>query len=202
MTKKALSLLLLVLFVATGVIYAGGQGEDRTTLRIDMWENPSTTEAVTELSRRFMEEYPEIEVELTTSPTDQFNQSNPLRIQAGDVDIWAGFGFAQQVQDFHSDNIELAAAYQNIEAGLVEPLTGEEFLSNYKPESVESLMTYDDDVYGVGMGSVVISGIFWNKDLFAEHGLDKPETYDELIDAAKIDGAGDFHTVGLCGRST
>jgi len=150
-----------------------------------MWENPSTTEAVTELSRRFMEQYPEIEVELTTSPTDQFNQSNPLRIQAGDVDIWAGFGFAQQVQDFHGDNIELAAAYQNIEAGLVEPLTGEEFLSNYKPESVESLMTYDGDVYGVGMGSVVISGIFWNKDLFAQWGLSKPETYDELINAAE-----------------
>lgn len=185
MTRKVLALTLLVLFAMTGVLYANGQGEDKVKLRINTWENPSTTEALEELNRRFMEEYPEIEVEFTTSPTDQFNQSNPLRIQAGDVDIWSGFGFAQKVRDFHDDNIELAPEYQNIEAGLVASLDDQPFIDNYKQESVESLMTYDDSVYGVCMGSVVIAGIFWNQDLFAEYGLAKPDTYDDLVNAAE-----------------
>ena len=185
MTRKTLALTLLVLVAMTGALYANGQGEDTVTLRIDTWENPSTSEALEELNERFMEEYPGIEVELTTSPTDQFNQSNPLRIQAGDVDIWSGFGFAQEVRDFHGGDIELAQAYQYIEAGQVEPLDGQPFIDNYKQDSVDSLMTYEDSVYGVCMGSVVISGIFWNQDLFAEYGLDKPETYDELVNAAE-----------------
>ncbi len=185
MTRRILAVFFVGIFVMAGVVYAGGAKEDKVTLRIDTWENPSTTEALRELNRRFMEKYPEINVELTTSPTDQFNQSNPLRIQAGDVDIWSGFGFAQEVRDFHGDNIELAQAYQYIEAGLVEPLDGQNFIDNYKQESIESFMTYNDRVYGVCMGSVVISGIFWNKDLFAEHGLEKPQTYSELVNAAE-----------------
>ncbi len=185
MFGKKTAVLLLVLFAASGLLFAGGGGEERVTLRIDTWENPSTTDALEELNRRFMEENPGIEVELTTSPTDQFNQSNPLRIQAADVDIWSGFGFAQKLQDFHSDNIELTPEYQNIEAGLVAPLDGQDFLDNYKQESIDSFMTYNDSVYGLCMGSVVITGIFWNKDLFAEYGLEKPQTYDELVSASE-----------------
>jgi raffinose/stachyose/melibiose transport system substrate-binding protein len=186
MAKRVFVAMLVGTLLVPALVFASGDGEDKVTLRIDTWENPSTTEALTELNRRFMEEYPNVEVELTTSPTDQFQQSNPLRIQAADVDIWSGFGFAQKVQDFHGDGVELAAAYQNIEAGLVEPLDGQDFVDNYKPENVADLMTYKDNVYGVCMGSVVISGIFWNRDLFAQYGLEKPETYDELINASEV----------------
>lgn len=185
MAKRTMYGMLLATVVVGALMVAGCGGDDTVTLRINTWENPSTTEALTELNERFMEEHPNIEVELTTSPTAQFEQSNPLRIQAGDVDIWSGFGFAQKLLDFHPDDIEPAVAYQNIEAGLVESLDGQDFLDNYKPDAVADLMTYDGSVYGVCMGSVVIAGIFWNQDLFQEYGLDKPETYDELVNAAQ-----------------
>jgi raffinose/stachyose/melibiose transport system substrate-binding protein len=171
--------------MASTVLFAGGQQDGKVTLRIDTWENPSTTAALEELNQKFMEENPDIIVELTTSPTDQFQQSNPLRIQAADVDIWSGFGFAQKVQDFHGEGVELAAAYQNIEAGMVEPLTDQPFMNNFKEDSVKEFMTYKGDVYGVCMGSVVISGIFWNRDLFKEHGLSQPQTYEELVNASE-----------------
>lgn len=183
MTRKNLGLRIAIVLVASAVFFACGGGEQ--VLRINTWENPATTEALTELNARFMEEYPDITVELTTAPTDQFNQSNPLRIQAGDVDIWSGFGFAQKKQDFHGEEVELAPEYQNILAGLVEPLDGQSFLANYNQEAVEEFMTYEGSVYGVCMGSVVISGIYWNKTLFAELGLDQPRTYDELVNAAE-----------------
>ncbi len=198
MTKKLLCLLIVVL-MASGMLFAGGSQDGKTTLRIDTWENPSTTEALEELNKRFMEENPDVYVELTTSPTDQFQQSNPLRIQAADVDIWSGFGFAQKVQDFHGEGVELAAAYQNIEAGMVEPLTAQPFMNNFKDDSVREFMTYNGDVYGVCMGSVVISGIFWNRDLFAENGLSQPQTYNELVNAAetlKVAGMTPFTAAG------
>ncbi|MBI9097385.1 MAG: extracellular solute-binding protein [Spirochaetaceae bacterium] len=183
MTRKMLCLILST-FMLAGALFATGQQDDTVTLRIDTWENPSTTEALTELNAKFMEAYPNIKVELTTSPTDQFQTSNPLRIQAADVDIWSGFGFAQKAQDFHGDVVP-AAAYQNIEAGLVEPLDGQAFMNNYKQDAVKEFMTYNGKPYGVCMGSVVISGIFWNRDLFKENGLSQPQTYDELVNASE-----------------
>lgn len=182
MTRK---FLLSIAMVALTLLFVACGGSDKVTLRVNAWENPATTEAVTELNERFMEEYPDIEVEFTTSPTDQFDQSNPLRIQAADVDIWSGFGFAQKLQDFHPDDLEPTAQVQNIQAGLVASLDGQDFLDNYKSDAVAEFMTYDGSVYGVCMGSVVIAGIFWNKDIFAEYGLEKPETYDELVNAAE-----------------
>jgi raffinose/stachyose/melibiose transport system substrate-binding protein len=177
--------MLITAFVVVTVLLAGCGGDDTVTLRINTWENPSTTEIVTSLNEKFMEEYPNIEIEFTTAPTAQFEQSNPLRIQAADVDIWSGFGFAQKAQDFHGDSIELNPEYQNILAGLIEPLDGQPFLANYNDDAVEQFMTYDGSVYGICMGSVVIAGIYWNETLFAELGLDKPETYDELVNAAE-----------------
>jgi len=186
MARKLVVISILIAFIGLGLALVGCQGKDTVTLRIDTWENPSTTEALTELNKRFMEQNPGVKIELTTSPTDQFQQSNPLRIKAADVDVWSGFGFAQKLQDFHPDGLELAASYQNIEAGLVEPLDGQSFIDNYKDDAVADLMTYNGKVYGVCMGSVVISGIFWNKDLFAKYGLERPETYDQLINAAEV----------------
>jgi len=191
MTRKAVTALTVVTVVVIGLMFAGCSRDEKTTLRIDTWENPSTTEALKTLNEKFMEANPDIEIELTTSPTDQFQQSNPLRIQAADVDIWSGFGFAQKVQDFHGSGVELAAAYQNIEAGLVEPLDGQPFINNYKPGNVADLMSYNGHVYGVCMGSVVISGIFWNKDLFQKYGLEQPQTYDDLINASEVFMAND-----------
>ena len=180
MTRKVLGLLLLTLL--TVLVISCGDSEQ--VLRINTWENPSTSEALTALNARFMEEFPDITIELTTSPTAQFDQSNPARIQAVDVDIWSGFGFAQKIQDFHGD-VEPGGQYQNILAGQVASLTGESFLANYNQDAVDQFMTYNGEVYGVCMGSVVISGIYWNKTLFAELGIDEPDTYDELVAAAE-----------------
>ncbi len=187
--KTRLLCLFLVAILPAFPALAGGAEESTAagtvTLRIDTWTNPATITALEELNTRFMQRYSNIKVELTHSPTDQFQQSNPLRIQAADVDIWSGFGFAQRVQSFHTEGVQLAAAYQNIEAGLVEPLDGEAFIDNYKPEAVKDGMTYKGKVYGVCMGSVVIAGYFYNKDLFAKYNVSVPKTYGELVKACE-----------------
>jgi raffinose/stachyose/melibiose transport system substrate-binding protein len=60
-------------------------------------------------------------------------------------------------------------------------------------------MTYKGKVYGVCVGSVVYSGIYYNKDIFAEYDLELPETYDELIavcETLKDNGVTPFTTAG------
>ena len=183
---KTITTSILLIFIATGVLFAGGsdEGAERVTLRINTWENPATTEAVEEINRRFTEEYPNISVEFTHSPTANFNQENPARVAAGDVDIWSDFGFAFKLQDFHT-GVDLASIYQNIEAGLVEPLDGQAFLNNYKDEAITDAMTYKGKVYGVCVGSVVYSGYYYNKAIFEQLNLDVPQTYDELIEVSE-----------------
>lgn len=183
MKKGVTFLSIFVLIAASFLLSCDGGGP--VTLRINTWENPATTAVLQELNKAFMEMYPDITVELTTSPTDKFQQENPLRIQAADVDIWAGFGFAQKLQSFHTGDVQLAAAYQDIEAGNVLALDGQGFLKNYKSDAVKDAMTYNGKVYGVCMGSVGIAGIFWNRDIFAKYNLSQPTTYDELIEVCE-----------------
>ena len=184
MTKRIIGLLLLsVLLVIT--VSCNRQKDDTVTLRISTWANPSTSEALAVLNKKFMEANPGIEIELSELPTAEFQTSNPMRIEAGDVDLWSGFGFAQKIQDFHGADAPVLGIAQNIAAGNVEPLDGQAFIKNYKEGAVKDFMTLNGKVYGVCMGSVVISGIFWNKDLFKANGLSKPETYNELVNASE-----------------
>lgn len=190
---KKISMILLVLAFGFATF-----AQAETVLRINAWDNPATSKAIEEINLRFMKENPGIKVEFTFAPRDQFNQENPMRVAAGDVDIWADFGFSNHIQEYHK-GAALPLRYQNIEAGLVEPLDGQAFLQNYKPEAVQDAMTYKGKVYGVCMGSVVFSGIFYNKDLFAKYNLAMPTTYEELVNVAetlKENGITPFTTAG------
>lgn len=191
--KITLFLIFILLFATLAV-----QPAKKVTLRINTWENPATTKALTEINKRFMKQYPDIVVELTTSPTDKFQQENPIRVKAGDVDLWSDFGFACKLQDFHK-GVSLPLVYQNIEAGLVEALDGQQFIKNYKPDAVKDGMTYKRKVYGVCVGSVIISGIYYNKDIFTKYGLNVPTTYSELLkvcDTLKSKGIVPFTAAG------
>jgi raffinose/stachyose/melibiose transport system substrate-binding protein len=190
--KKLIVLLSVFLLVFSTVVSA------ETVLRINTWDNPATNKALEEINQRFMKQNPDIKVEFTFAPRDQFNQENPMRVSAGDVDIWADFGFSNHIQDYHK-GAALPLRYQNIEAGLVEPLDGQAFLKNYKAEAVKDAMTYKGKVYGVCVGSVAFSGIFYNKDLFAKYNLQVPTTYEELVMVAetlKQNGVTPFTTAG------
>lgn len=191
----------IVVFASALFLLAFSFASAETVLRINAWENPATITAVEEINARFMEKYPDITVEFTHSPTSNFEQENPMRVVAGDVDIWSDFGFAFKIQDFHT-NVNPSVVYQNIEAGLVEALDGQEFLNNYKEEAIRDAMTYNGHVYGVCVGSVVFSGVFYNKDLFAQYNLEVPQTYDELIEVAEVFMENDiapFTTAGAAG---
>ncbi len=187
---------MFTIFILTPVIHA-----KNVTLRLNTWENPATTKVLEELNEAFEKKYTNIEVEFTHSPRNIFNTENPARIDANDVDIWSDFGFAVKVKDYHPKKVTLPTNHQYILAGNAATLDGQAFLKRFKPEAVKDGMTYDKDgkVYGMTMGSVVFSGIYYNKEIFKQHDLKVPQTYPELIkvsDALKLNGVTPFVAAG------
>lgn len=72
-----------------------------------------------------------------------------------------------------------------IEAGLYLPIDGLVDLSSF-PENVLKYITHSDGrVYGVPFAVQVI-GIFYNKKIYEELGLEEPRTWDELVKNAEI----------------
>jgi raffinose/stachyose/melibiose transport system substrate-binding protein len=73
-----------------------------------------------------------------------------------------------------------------IEAGLLLDLTDQPFLANYDPVSIQDSGMYNDTVYAINLGRVVYSGIYYNKDMFTEFGVEIPTTWDELVAACEV----------------
>lgn len=66
-----------------------------------------------------------------------------------------------------------------VDAGRILDITGQPFLNNLSDVGVKS-MTVNGKVYGLGV-DVGIMGVFYNKDLFKNAGLEVPKTYSDFI---------------------
>ncbi len=71
-----------------------------------------------------------------------------------------------------------------IESGLYLPINDEVDFSNF-PQSILKSMTMDGKIYGVPF-AVQVVGIFYNIDYYERFKLKEPETWDELVENAKI----------------
>jgi raffinose/stachyose/melibiose transport system substrate-binding protein len=107
------------------------------------------------------------------------------RLSAGDIDVIDIFGFSNSVQPYMTDatppNWQIM-----IDSGLLLDLTGQPFLENYDPVATRDSGTYEDIVYAINLGRVVYSGIYYNKAMFAEFGVEVPTTWDELVAACQV----------------
>lgn len=74
-----------------------------------------------------------------------------------------------------------------VEEGQILELTGEEWLSNFSDTlyEIEQRRLGTDKVFYVGYENVV-DGIWYNKDIFDEYGLEPAKTYDDLIHICEV----------------
>lgn len=83
------------------------------------------------------------------------------------------------------------AAYQSImDEGIMADMTDEDVLSNAEEKAVE-MCKHNDKVYAMPF-ALSSFGIFCNKDMFEEQGLELPQTWEELINACKV-----FESAGI-----
>ncbi|MDX8364552.1 ABC transporter substrate-binding protein [Cytobacillus sp. IB215665] len=158
------------------------ESKDKVTLKMLGWTNKAVNDYITELNEAFMEENPEVEIEYTvTASDDVYRQLMQSRLAAEDVDIFPNLsGFILSPQEW-SPGADTPNWQEWIEAGQIADLTGEAFLDHYNASDIENGGMFDGKVYGVPVGTTAFSGLYYNKDIFAEHGLEVPTTWDEFV---------------------
>jgi len=124
----------------------------------------------------FMAKYPDVKVVLSSVSNDNYPATKSSRLTAGNVDIFVVKNFAEApdyAADSVSDDVLLARS-----GGLLD-LTGEAFLDNYT-QSVLDSQAIDGKQFAIPTGLSYSTGVYYNKQLFADAGLEVPTTWAEL----------------------
>lgn len=146
------------------------EGGEPVTLTFGSWR----TDDVAQMERilaAFHAEHPNITVEF--DPTDPPEYDAAIRTQ-----LETGTG--PDVFYLRSTGI----TFDLYEQGHIVPVDGLEGLENMTPESIETWTADDGHVLGVGY-IATSAGVYYNQQIFDELGLELPETWTELLQAAQ-----------------
>lgn len=206
-TALSMAIVMLLIVAACGSSGSGESGtgstsgDKKVTLKIIHWQQENINNFIKAFNQRFEETYPEVKVEYTTVPADAtYDQLMQTRMTATDADIIPlKFSFIGAPEDW-SPGAADPLWKQWIDAGLVSDLSDQAFIKNYNQTDVENAMTYNGKVYGVNMGKVALTGLFYNKDIFAQHNLQVPATWDEFVNVMKTLKEAGIAPIGLGGK--
>ncbi|WP_341212759.1 ABC transporter substrate-binding protein [uncultured Limimaricola sp.] len=173
MTKRILAGALLGTTLLSGM----AQAQD-VTLTIESWRNDDLAIWQDQIIPAFEAEHPGIKIDFTPSAPAEYNAVLNSKLDAGSA------GDLITCRPFD-------ASLALFEAGKLADLSDLEGMSNFS-DVAKSGWSSDDGsaTYCVPMASV-IHGFIYNKDAFAELGLEEPKTVDEffvVLDAIKEDG--------------
>ncbi len=115
----------------------------------------------------FEAKYPWITVDfqMGSNTGGEYSETQAIKLLAGDgVDV---------------TTIKPSDYQQYVDAGYLEDITGESFLSAYNSSAIASV-TYNDKVYGIPFAEDVV-GVVYNKTMFEENGWSIPTTREEYL---------------------
>ena len=164
---------------------AADAGEE-VTLKVLVHQNPPMVAFFEEFNAQFEADNPNISIDMTVVNASDLGVSNQTRLTAKDLDVTTitDSGFSAPVQPY-MEGVEKPSWQTLIEAGLLMDLTDEEFVKNYDQLALEEGGSFDGRVYSISLGRVTYSGMFVNKDLLADVGVDIPTTWSELVSACE-----------------
>ncbi|WP_425038460.1 ABC transporter substrate-binding protein [Primorskyibacter sp. S187A] len=169
---------LTLALMATTCIAGAAQAED-VTLTIESWRNDDLTIWQNEIIPAFEAAHPGIKLNFTPSAPAEYNAVLNSKLEAGSAgDIITCRPFDASLALF--------------EAGHLADITNIDGMANFSPVAKSGWSTDDASVqFCVPMASV-IHGFIYNKDAFAELGLEEPATEAEFfaaLDKIKEDGS-------------
>ena len=172
---------------------------DTVTLKVLVHQNPPMVEFMEKFNDEFSARHPEIEVDMSVVNANDLSTVTQTRLTANDVDLVDIFGFANAAQPYMK-NVDPPNWQTLIEAGYLMDISDQAFVQNYDEASVKDAGTYDGKVYSVNLGRVSYSGVYVNKDLFAENSVDVPTTWSELVSACETFAAADIPCMTAGGK--
>ena len=165
--------------------------EEEITLKVLVHQNPPMVEFMEAFNTKFTEKYPNITVDMAVVNANDLSTVTQTRLTANDVDVVDMFGFANAAQPYMK-NVDPPNWQTLIEAGYLLDISDQPFIKNYDEATIKDAGSYDGKVYGVNLGRVSYSGIYYNKDMFAANNLAVPTTWSELVTACETFKAADI----------
>lgn len=167
--RTARRLLAATTVIAAAVALAGcsaGPTDDRTVLTFFSWSNEEVMQPVIDA---FEEENPAIRIEFSTAP--------PVAEYISTLQNRLGSGTAADVFVIAAEN-----KTNLIEGGFVTDLTDEPFMDVASEFNTATYAGPDGEAYGLSLSSWA-SGIVYNRDLLAEHGVTEfPTEWNDFVD--------------------
>ncbi|MDN6428858.1 MAG: extracellular solute-binding protein [Propionibacterium sp.] len=182
----------------SGASGATGGSEVSGSLNILVSSAAASDAAFNAVTDAFKAKYPDVDAKVTSVPNDSYPATKSAQLSAGSVDIFVVKNFVEApdyAADSTSDDVLMAKA-----GGLVD-LTDQPFMKHYTP-SVLQAQVVDGKQYAVPTGLSYSTGVYYNKQIFSDNGLEAPTTWTELekvMDTLKGKGVTPF---GIGGKDT
>ncbi|MCW3159113.1 ABC transporter substrate-binding protein [Micropruina sonneratiae] len=146
----------------------------------------------------FAKQYPEVKLNFTAVPNENYNQARASRLSAGTIDV--GLANPKQLPDYvpesnKGDDARLA------DAGGFMDLTDQPFMKKFQPSVLEKI-TYNGRNYTVPTGLSYYTGLTYNKKIFADNNITVPTTWDEFIKVCDTLKAKGITPISIGGKDT
>lgn len=199
---KRIALLLCMLLIVSSLVFSGAQGEasgEKTTVRMyaqgltprerlesDRVDPP---QAMWEVQKEYEQLNPNVQLEFLENLPSGYMEWFTTQMTGGTAPeiVWYQRGFIQR--DYQKGWI---ASLSNELDNTANPYTpgNKKWYDAFQEPVIESGRAPNDEIYMI-TGDIVGTGIFYNKDIFAEVGIDVPETWKDFMQVqAKVKAAG------------
>lgn len=146
----------------------------------------------------FAAKYPQVKVNFTAVPNENYNQARSSRLTAGTIDV--GLANPKELPSYvpesnKGDDARLA------EAGGFVDLTDQAFMKKFNPTVLDKIK-YAGKNYTVPTGLSYYSGLTYNKKIFADNNLDVPTTWSEFLKVCDQLKAKGITPISIGGKDT
>lgn len=139
-----------------------GDGGNITLEVLSLKTEEGPKKAFQEMFDKYSEEHPEVSFEIQSMTSDDLKTTLRARSASGDMP-------------------DIITWMKEVEPEFMVDLSGEEFLNNLNQDTVAGANAiYDEGIYAMPIDTGYI-GLYYNKDVLEENGLEAPKTYDELV---------------------
>lgn len=190
MKRRALSLVLAGAMVASlcGTVAVRAE-EAAIGGSLVIWEHTDQfTEPLKAVVEGFNELYPDVEVEIEVKTSDQYYNLLQTAMQAGETpDV------------FWTNGLPTTHYESYVNAGYLMELTDKVDFSMYEGTTAMNIVTLEDGkVYSTPTAETGGRAVFYNKDIFAELGLEVPKTFAEFEELLAKIAETDYTPIAFC----
>ena len=150
------------------------------------------------VNKAFTAAHPGVQVAFSAIPNEQYNQARSSRLTAGSADVVVAF--PREVPSYvpaanAGDDARLA------DSGGFLDLTGQPFLSSFSTTVLDATK-YKGKSYSVPTGLSYYTGMYYNKKIFKDNGINVPTTWTELMAACDALKAKGVTPLGIAGKDS